>query len=166
MEAIENNVRRLIIDESPINPKYYEKMSELLDALIQQRKSEALSYKKYLEKIVELTRRAKNPTAGASYPKAVNTAARQALYDNFGRSEAFALQVDEAVRAFRQDDWRANIFKVRKLRGAIKTAVEMYMKQSGASPVPMNESYRGRSIAPEDELVEEILELVKNQHEY
>ncbi|NNC27369.1 restriction endonuclease subunit R, partial [Salinisphaera sp. USBA-960] len=33
-ETIENNVRKLIIDETPINPKYYEKMSELLDALI------------------------------------------------------------------------------------------------------------------------------------
>jgi hypothetical protein len=30
----------------------------------------------------------------------------------------------------------------------------------------MKESYKGKSIAPEDELVEEILELVKNQHEY
>ena len=74
--------------------------------------------------------------------------------------------MDEAVRAFRQDDWRANIFKVRKLRGAIKTAVEMYMKQGGTSPVPMKESYKGKSITPEDELVEEILDLVKNQHEY
>jgi type I restriction enzyme R subunit len=36
-ETIENNVRKLIIDEQPINPKYYEKMSELLDALIEQR---------------------------------------------------------------------------------------------------------------------------------
>jgi len=42
-EAIENNVRRLIIDEQPINPKYYEKMSDLLDALIEQRR-EALDY--------------------------------------------------------------------------------------------------------------------------
>ncbi len=33
-ETIENNVRKLIIDETPANPKYYEKMSELLDALI------------------------------------------------------------------------------------------------------------------------------------
>ena len=33
-ETIENNVRKLIIDESPINPKYYETMSSLLDALI------------------------------------------------------------------------------------------------------------------------------------
>ena len=37
-ETIENNVRKLIIDEQPINPKYYEKMSELLDALIEQRR--------------------------------------------------------------------------------------------------------------------------------
>ena len=37
-EVIENNVRKLIIDEQPINPKYYEKMSELLDALIKQRR--------------------------------------------------------------------------------------------------------------------------------
>jgi len=30
-ETIENNMRRLIIDEMPTNPKYYEKMSTLLD---------------------------------------------------------------------------------------------------------------------------------------
>ena len=33
-ETIENNVRKLIIDENSINPKYYDKMSELLDELI------------------------------------------------------------------------------------------------------------------------------------
>jgi type I restriction enzyme R subunit len=48
-ETIENNVRKLIIDEQPINPKYYEKMSELLNALIQQRRQNALDYQKYLE---------------------------------------------------------------------------------------------------------------------
>ena len=41
-ETIENNVRKLIIDEMAVNPKYYEKMSELLDALIQTRKKEAM----------------------------------------------------------------------------------------------------------------------------
>ncbi len=50
-ETIENNVRRLIIDEMTINPKYYEKMSALLDALIRQRKQEAMDYK-----ALELTR--------------------------------------------------------------------------------------------------------------
>ena len=60
-ETVENNVRKLIIDESPINPRYYEKMSELLDALIKQRRAEAISYEEYLVKIVELTRKARNP---------------------------------------------------------------------------------------------------------
>ncbi len=60
-EAIENNVRKLIIDEQPINPKYYERMSELLDALIEQRRQEALDYQKYLAEIAELARQVMNP---------------------------------------------------------------------------------------------------------
>lgn len=58
-ETIENNVRKLIIDESPINPKYYEKMSELLDALIEKRKADALSYEEYLAEIAGLTNKVK-----------------------------------------------------------------------------------------------------------
>ena len=80
-EAIENNVRKLIIDEQPINPKYYEKMSELLDALIKQRKQEALDYAAYLAKIVELTKQVKNGPSGTAYPQALNTSAKRALYD-------------------------------------------------------------------------------------
>jgi type I restriction enzyme, R subunit len=67
-ETIENNVRRLITDETPINPKYYERMSELLDALIEQRKQQAGNYEKYLAEIVELAKKVKNPAWGASYP--------------------------------------------------------------------------------------------------
>ena len=80
-ETIENNVRKLIIDEQPINPKYYEKMSELLDALIQQRRRDALDYQKYLEEIVALAKKVKNPLAGESYPKTLDTPAKRALYD-------------------------------------------------------------------------------------
>jgi type I restriction enzyme R subunit len=75
-ETIENNVRKLIIEEQPINPKYHEKMSQLLDALIQQRKQDALDYQKYLEEIVELTKKVKNPAVGESYPKELNTPAK------------------------------------------------------------------------------------------
>ncbi len=63
-ETIENNVRKLIIDETPINPKYYEKMSELLDALIEQRRKGALDYQKYLAEVVELAKQAKHPPTG------------------------------------------------------------------------------------------------------
>jgi type I restriction enzyme R subunit len=122
-ETIENNVRRLIIDEQPINPKYYERMSELLDALIEQRKQAALTYQAYLKKVVELTKKVKDPSVGAAYPAAINSPARRALYDNLGRDEKLASAVDYAVRESRQDDWRGNKVKVKKVRNAVKAAL-------------------------------------------
>jgi type I restriction enzyme R subunit len=142
-ETIVNNVRRLIIDEQPLNPKYYEKMSELLDALIERRRQEALDYQKYLEEIVELTKKIKNPAAGGSYPAALNTPGRRALYDNLGKDEAVALAVDATVRANRQDGWRENPFKIKKVKLAIKSA-----------------------LGDDEALTQRVLELVKNQHEY
>ena len=142
-ETIENNVRKLIIDEQPINPKYYEKMSELLDALIDKRKKEALDYQEYLARIVDLTRRAKNPATGSVYPTALDTAAKRALYDNLGKDEARALDVHHAIHENRQDDWRSNPFKVKKIKLAIKSVLQ-----------------------DDGELTEKTLELVKNQHEY
>ena len=60
-ETIENNVRKLIINESPVDPAYYDKMSTLLDALIEQRRKGVLDYKQYLEQIAELTQAATQP---------------------------------------------------------------------------------------------------------
>jgi len=169
-ETIENNVRKLIIDEQPINPKYYERMSQLLDALIAQRRQEALDYQKYLQDIVELTKKVKNPTEGASYPKSLNTPAKRALYDNLGKNETLALAIDAAVLASRQDDWRSNTFKVRRVRFAIKGALEAYkLSRTGKSSGEAKEepeSYgpdKGESI---DDRVDRILELVKTQNEY
>lgn len=123
-ETIENNVRKLIVDEQPINPKYYEEMSQLLDALVKKRREQALEYQEYLRQIVELTKKAKNPAAGGTYPKTLNTTGRRALYDNLGREEALALAVDAGVRGSVQDAWRTNTFKVKKVRNAIKAALD------------------------------------------
>ncbi len=172
-ETIENNVRRLIIDESPINPKYYEKMSELLDALIQQRRQEALDYAAYLAKIVELTRQAKSGPAAAAYPSALDSPAKRALYDNLEKNEALALAVDIAVRYNRQDDWRNNPFKVKKVRNAIREALlSDAAKPSRATPNANVVRERPAVYVTDseaeklDELVDKILSLVKNQHEY
>jgi type I restriction enzyme R subunit len=172
-ETIENNVRRLIIDESPINPKYYEKMSQLLDALIEQRKQEALDYQEYLKRIVELTRRAKNPTVD-SYPKTLNTPAKRAFFDNLGKNEELAVAIDAAVAGSRQDDWRSNPFKVKKVRNAIRTAIQDFRspgwnlhhgEKSQSTGEQENDAGASKNV-PDDELVAKILELVKNQHEY
>ena len=105
-ETIENNLRKVIIDEQPINPKYYEKMSELLDALIKERKQEALAYEQYLAKIVALTRKVKKPAEGTDYQKSVDTRARQALYDNLDKNEELAIALDNEIRQTKKDDWR------------------------------------------------------------
>jgi type I restriction enzyme R subunit len=169
-ETIENNVRKLIIDEQPINPKYYERMSQLLDALIAQRRQQAIDYQNYLQQVVELTKKVKNPTEGASYPKSLNTAAKRALYDNLGKNEGLALAIDVAVIASKQDDWRGNTFKIRKVKLAIKNAIESYkLAATGKSSGVTGEApagYVGKDSESTDKLTEEILELVKNQHDY
>ena len=76
-ETIENNVRKLIINESPVYPAYYYKMSKLLDALIDQRRRGVLDYKLYLEKIANLAKQVNIPGGdGPGYLLAINTPAR------------------------------------------------------------------------------------------
>ena len=144
-ETIENNVRRLIIDESAVNPKYYEKMSELLDALILQRKQEALNYREYLDRIVELARRASDPATRLSYPAPIDSGPLRSLYDNLkepqdssvreqttvhydgtppvDRREEQALALDRAIRGVKKADWRGNRFKEREVRNAIRSVL-------------------------------------------
>ena len=173
-EAIENNVRRLIIDEQPINPKYYEKMSELLDALIEQRRKEALDYQEYLRQIVELTKKVSSPEASGTYPAMMSTPGKRALYDNLDRDERLALAVDTAVCDSRQDDWRSNSFKIKRVRNAVRAALELDRAQgTGVGDAAKGGDVREKlaasfkeSMESLEEKVERILVLVKNQNEY
>ena len=141
-ETIENNVRRLIIDEMVVNPRYYEKMSELLDDLILQRKREALDYKIYLERIVELTKKVGDPETRSTYPSSINSVALRSLYDNLEGTQLLAIRepsphhdtkravdvrekkavaLDQAIRGVKKADWRGNKIKEREVRNAIKS---------------------------------------------
>ena len=143
-ETIENNVRRLIIDETPTNPKYYQRMSELLDELVKQRKRSDLEYREYLVKIIELSKQVKNPERSAYYPDTINSKAKQALYDNLGQDEARALIVHDAVMESHQADWRGNHLKERAIKIAVKRVL------AGIS----------------DDELKNLFEIVKNQNEY
>lgn len=140
-EAIENNQRKIIVDEQPINPKYYEKMSTLLDQLIQQRKNGAIEYQAYLAQIAELSKKILNPSGGNSYPKSINTEAKQALFDNLEQDEDLALALDLEICNSKKDSWRGNRIKEREVIAAIRKHVN-------------------------EEDVERIFELVKNQKDY
>jgi type I restriction enzyme, R subunit len=122
-ETIENNVRRLIIDEMPTNPKYYQRMSELLSELVKRRKQEDIDYKEYLAEIVALTKQVKNPEQSAYYPATMDTKATQALYDNLGKDEKKAMDVHEAITRAREDGWRGHPQKERRIRIEIQRAV-------------------------------------------
>lgn len=121
-EAITNNVRRVIIDRSPTNPRYYERMSDLLDALIRQRREGAIAYADYLASLAEFIRKV-DSGAFLEYPAGVDVPARRALYDNLGRDADLAIRVDAEVRRVAQDGWRANPVKTRALRAALRAVV-------------------------------------------
>ena len=158
-ETIENNVRRLIIDEAAVNPKYYETMSELLDALILQRKQEAVDYKEYLAAIVDLTKKVKGSDLQLSYPSSLNTAALRALFDNLAVrgdvpasgeeksmsdwTEAKALAIDYSIRTVKKADWRGNRLKEREVRNTIKS-----------------------ELGDDERLLDMIFEIVKAQNDY
>lgn len=99
-ETIENNIRKVIIDESAVNPKHYEEMSQLLNALIEQRRSKAIEYQEYLVRVKELAFKVTQPggVGGARYPDSIDTVPKKSLYDNLGGDEVLVIKVDTAVR--------------------------------------------------------------------
>jgi type I restriction enzyme R subunit len=127
-ETIENNMRRVIIDQNPINPKYYDRMSELLDALIEQRRQQAIGYQDYLERVKQLARQVKPDALAqlANYPDSINTPAKRALYDNLGQDEVLAVRIDTAVRYTKKADWIGNKFKEREVANAVREESASY----------------------------------------
>lgn len=119
-EAIENNIRKKVVEKILINPKYYEKMSAILDELIKARREGAVAYEEMLAKYVELVKNAENPENNPRYPESIrHSGALRALFDNCGENEALALALDKAVRESKQADFRHNEFKERRIKQAL-----------------------------------------------
>ena len=148
-ETIANNVRRLIVDRTPVNPRYYKEMSKLLDDLILQRRKEAADYKAYLAELVDLAKQVTNPEQGPPPPPRINTPALVAIFRNlpehYGSEEIRekkALALDRAIQDTKKADWRGNKMKIREVRLAI------------------------RSLLESEEEADEMLEIVEAQREY
>lgn len=122
-ETIENNVRRTIVEQEAINPKYYERMSLLLSELIKKRREDALTYKEYLAQIVELTKKVAKPGSGKTYPASIQTPGQKALYDNIGDLDK-AMEVHEGILREAQHGWRDIPIRARKLRQWLADALK------------------------------------------
>lgn len=141
-ETIENNVRKVIIEETQTNPKYYEKMSKLLDELIKQRKEETIAYQEYLEKIKQLASDVSNPMGKTDYPISLNSIAKRNIFDNLNNDEILALAIDNVIKSNKLDGWRDGGLKEKKLRIAINEIIK------------------------DDSKTEELMQIVKAQNEY
>jgi type I restriction enzyme R subunit len=120
-ETIENNIRKVIVEERPANPKYYDKMSELLEELIRKRKQEAAEYARYLKKLEALARKVKRSEGHEKYPGELETEGQKALYDNLDNDKELALALDETIRYSAKDGWRnENPIRERMLKNAIQ----------------------------------------------
>ena len=102
-EAIEINIRRKTVERITVNPKYYEKMSAILEKLIEERKQGVASYKELLEKYIKLAKNVDSPEENEAYPESIQKSrALQSLYDNVGEDEELALKFlkDDDVETF------------------------------------------------------------------
>ena len=150
--TIENNIRRLIVDKSDVNPRYYEEISRLLDDIIRERRREAMDYRTYLSEIEGLSGRLAEHENEDRYPSNIDTGALRALFDNLeplsdDHRETVARAIDDIVRRTRKDDWRNNRFRRREVRNAISRLID-------------------EEFSDYDLDVNAIFELVMNQNDY
>lgn len=121
-ETIINNVRKTIIDERALNPKYYDRMSQLLDAIIEQRREEAIEYADYLNRLIELTSQIGTGQSEGSYPAWASTPARRALVD-FAWPSGLVVDVEhvhQVVQNVKEHGWTISPIKRRALARALR----------------------------------------------
>lgn len=142
-ETIVNNVRKTIVDERALNPRYYDRMSELLDALIEQRRQDAFDYKAYLQRLLDLAAKVGKGESDRVYPDWAKNGAQRALVDFSFADTSLAVVVDYAVMHQKEHGWVGNRMKERALAREL------------------------RRVLPDSfDRFEELFELVKARNEY
>lgn len=125
-EVLAANMRKMIISERPNNPAYFDKMSELLNQLLQEQKDGKLQYKELIGKLIDKLKEARS-TVKAKYPASIDTKGKQALYDNLGNDEALTLRVHGTIKANARDGFRdmdsSGMKKMRALRRAVEAVL-------------------------------------------
>ncbi len=142
-ETITNNMRKVIIDERAMNPKYYDKMSDLLDAVLEERRKGALDYQQYLAKLVEQAEKLGKGESDTAYSAWANNGARRALEDFFFPAIQLAVEADTIIRDTKPDSWVGDPMKEKKVKRALS-----------------------RTLPADFDRIDELFDLVKARHEY
>ncbi|WP_305874741.1 type I restriction endonuclease subunit R [Helicobacter pylori] len=121
-ESIANNTKKRIIEKEASDPKYYEKLSSLLNDLILQFREKKLTYLEYLQQIQHLAKKVIDKE-NRNYPKKINTNALKTLYDNLDENEALALEIDACIRGNKKDGWVGHNQKEKNLKIALRKII-------------------------------------------
>lgn len=121
--TISNNIRTVIVDQHDLNPKYYDKMSALLDAIIEQRRQDSIDYEEYLARLVDTAKQLANHESDAQYPEWANNGARRALVDFGWRDETTPMAVDNAILINKPHDWVGHKLKEKEVLSAIRNVL-------------------------------------------
>ncbi|WQY40944.1 HsdR family type I site-specific deoxyribonuclease [Helicobacter pylori] len=121
-ESIANNTRKRIIEKEASDPKYYEKLSSLLNDLINQFREKKLTYLEYLQQIHNLAKQVIHKE-DKNYPKKINTNALKTLYDNLDQNESLALEIDACIRGNKKDGWVGHNQKEKNLKIALSKVI-------------------------------------------
>ena len=161
-ETIANNVRRKIIKEHLIDPAFFEEMSKLLAEIIKERKANAISYEEYLKRIAELAKHV-NEGKSEETPEVLKTPAQRALYNNLGKDENLAMQIDKVVKATKRDNFRGNLPKEREIKAEIYKILSNHQKNNENNFVREPSVEYGNKTKND---VEQIFKIIREQKEY
>ena len=97
-ENIENNIAVQIDEQLTINPHYYEKLSKLLDEIIEAREQGIIEYKQLIEKYNDLIKKLEHPEDNSSYPDKIRgKVVLRTLYDALGEDENLTLKIYDLI---------------------------------------------------------------------
>lgn len=91
--TIESNIASTIIENKHLNPRYYSKMSERLNELIELKKEQNIEYQEYIKRLLELVKDVKSPEKSGKYPKSIHNIRLKGLYDCLNKNEEITLKL-------------------------------------------------------------------------
>lgn len=131
-EGIINNVRKTIIRDQLTDPRFYEKISKLLEDLIDDWKTETASYKEFLERAEELVKTMAHGHGNSDIPEALaGNREAQVIFNNLAEIFANTRPASE-VREDPADDEQYLANKALEIDSAMRTRAPAFWKDDSA----------------------------------
>ncbi len=110
-------------------------MSELLNAILQERRDNVSDYEEFLRKMAELARKVAAKHSSGHYPASIINRPQRAFHDNLGRYAGLAVDVDGAIRRVKEAHWRGNNLKEKRVRREIARTLDLPMDDEQVSVI-------------------------------